>query len=87
MEIKKRVGLLIKAQRKQRGWSQEELAHRAELHRTFVSSIERGTKNATINSVHTLAKAMDLTVSELLNGLKQSDHEEVDRVQRHSRDR
>lgn len=75
MEIKKRVGLLIRAQRRERGWSQEELADRADLHRTFVSSIERGTKNATLNSVHTLAKALDMTVSELLDGLKKSDHE------------
>ena len=85
MEIRKRVGLLVKAQRKLRGWSQEELAHRADLHRTFVSSIERGTKNTTINSIHTIAKAMDLTVSELLEGLKISDHEDVERVTRRSR--
>jgi len=85
MEIKKRVGLLVKAQRKQRGWSQEELAHRADLHRTFVSSIERGTKNATVNSIHTLAKAMGLTVSELCEGLKISDHEETERLKRRQR--
>ena len=85
MEIKKRVGLLIRAQRKERGWSQEELADRADLHRTFVSSIERGTKNATLNSIHTLAKALDLTVSELLDGLKKSDHEEPARIQRRNR--
>lgn len=73
MEIAKRVGLLVRAQRKQREWSQEELAHRAGLHRTFVSSIERGTKNSTIASLHAVAKAMGLTVSELLEGLTKSD--------------
>lgn len=76
MEIKKRVGLLIREQRKLRGWSQEELSFRAGKHRTFVSSIERGTKNATVNSVHAIAKAMELTVSELLEGLEPADHEE-----------
>ncbi|WP_109354757.1 helix-turn-helix domain-containing protein [Sphingorhabdus sp. EL138] len=85
MEIKKRVGLLVREQRRQRGWSQEELADRADLHRTFISSIERGIKNATINSVHTLATAMGLTVSELLEGLQKTDHAEIERV--HSRDR
>jgi transcriptional regulator with XRE-family HTH domain len=76
MEIRKRVGLLVKAQRKERGWSQEELAHRAGLHRTFVSSIERGTKTATIVSLHTVTNAMGLTVSEMLDGLLKSDHED-----------
>lgn len=85
MEIRKRVGLLVREQRRKRGWSQEELADRADLHRTFVSSIERGIKNATINSIHTIAAAMDLTVSELLEGLQKTDHEERQRVT--SRDR
>ncbi|MEO0884093.1 MAG: helix-turn-helix transcriptional regulator [Pseudomonadota bacterium] len=85
MEIKRRVGLLVREQRRQRGWSQEELADRADLHRTFVSSVERGTKNVTINSIHTLAKAMDLTVSELLDGLLIDDHEGLDRTSRRRR--
>lgn len=80
MDIKKRVGLLVKAQRKEKGWSQEELDYRAGLHRTFISSIERGTKTATIVSLHTIAKAMDLTVSEMLKGLKLSDHEDPKRA-------
>lgn len=37
MDIRGRVGLNIKAVREARGWSQEELADRAELHRTYVS--------------------------------------------------
>lgn len=79
MEIRKRVGLLIRDRRKAKGWSQEELSFRAGKHRTFVSSIERGTKNATVNSIHAIAKAMDLTVSELLEGLAKADHEEPKR--------
>ena len=85
MEISKRVGLLVRAHRKALGWSQEELAHRAGLHRTFVSSIERGTKNATIASLHNVAKAMGLTVSELLDGLTQSDHEDPKTISRRGR--
>lgn len=76
MEIKKRVGILVRAQRKKRGWSQEELAHRAGIHRTFVSIIERGTKNSTVASIHNIAKAMDLSISELLDGLLKSDSED-----------
>lgn len=79
MEIRKRVGLLIREKRKVKGWSQEELSFRAGKHRTFVSNVERGTRNATVNSIHAIAKAMDLTVSELLQGLEQSDHEKPKR--------
>ncbi len=85
MEIKKRVGLLVKAQRRERGWSQEELAHRADLHRTFISSIERGVKNSTVVSIHNIAKAMDMTVSELLDGLLKSDQEDPKSASRRGR--
>jgi len=49
-----------------RGWSQEVLAEHAGLHRTYVSSIERGERNVSIDNLEKLADAFDLTVSELL---------------------
>ena len=52
-----------------RGWSQEVLAEHAGLHRTYVtyvSSIERGERNVSIDNLEKLADAFELSVSELL---------------------
>lgn len=52
--------------RQQRGWSQEELAARCGLHRTFVSSVERGERNISLDNVDRLAQALEVDVRELL---------------------
>ena len=58
----------IKAARKLLGLSQEELAHRAEIDRTYVSGIERQVWNPTITVVAKFAKALDTTTADLLDG-------------------
>ncbi|MEO0530840.1 MAG: helix-turn-helix transcriptional regulator [Planctomycetota bacterium] len=70
MKILTEVGRLIRKHRNAKGWSQEELADRAGVHRTFISSIERGVRNPTVTSLHRIASAMGLTVSELMDGLR-----------------
>lgn len=47
--------------------SQEELADIAELHRTYVSSVERGERNISIDNMEKLAKALGVDVRELLS--------------------
>ena len=49
MDIRRRLGLNIKAQREHRAWSQEELADQAGLHRTYISGVERGVRNPTLH--------------------------------------
>ena len=71
MEILHRVGALIRHHRLDHGLSQEELGHKASLHRTYVSSVERGIRNPTITVLHRIASALGLTVSELLDGLEE----------------
>lgn len=53
------------------GLSQEELADRAGLHRTYVGAVERAQKNLTIGSLERLAGAIDSTVTKMVsdNGL------------------
>jgi len=49
----------------QKGISQEELAERAELHRTYVSDVERGARNLSLESINRLARALDISVAAL----------------------
>ncbi len=52
--------------REAKGWSQEDLADQAGLHRTYVSGLERAVRNPTITIVARLAKALGVTASDLL---------------------
>ncbi len=52
MEIQSELGLRIRYYRKQRGLSQEKLAELCSLHPTYIGQIERGEKNATIESLY-----------------------------------
>jgi CheY-like chemotaxis protein len=56
----------IKQQRSALGISQEELAARAGLHRTYVSEVERGERNPSITSVEKLAQALQTSITNLL---------------------
>ena len=67
MEIEGKLAERVRKLRHERGWSQEELADRAGLHRTFISQIERAVKRTTIRSVNKLAKAFDVKMGDLLD--------------------
>lgn len=58
-------GSRLRALRTDRGWSQEEFAHRADLDRTYVSGVERGVRNPTLDVIARLAEALDVDVAEL----------------------
>jgi two-component system, response regulator len=55
----------IKSCRSRLGISQEVLAERADLHRTYISDIERGVRNPSLGSISRLALALDVSVSDL----------------------
>lgn len=67
MEIQKRLATRVKALRREKGWSQEELAHQAGVHRTFVSQIERATKVSSIITVEKVARAFEIKIGALLD--------------------
>lgn len=54
--------------RKIKGLSQEDLAERASLHRTYIGAIERGERNITIDTIEKIANALQVSVIELLSG-------------------
>lgn len=66
MEIRERLAASIVKFRKEKGWSQEELADRAGLHRTYVSGVERCVRNPTITVVEKFAKALEVELDQLL---------------------
>ena len=68
MEIRQRLGRNVRRLREQKGWSQEKFAFEAEIHRTYVSDIERGVRNPTITILEKLAVSLGVTASNLLEG-------------------
>lgn len=66
MDIRRRLGLNVQRLRRQKGWSQEALAFESGLHRTYISGIERGVRNPTIEIVDQLAQTLDVPASVLL---------------------
>ncbi len=69
MDICKRLGARIKRLREDKNWSQEELADRTDLHRTYVSAVERGVRNPTITVIKRIADGLETSLSELMQDL------------------
>ena len=63
--LKTGLGEAIKHERSQLGISQDELAKRSGLHRSYVSDLERGARNPTVGSIQKIARALQVTVLEL----------------------
>jgi transcriptional regulator with XRE-family HTH domain len=63
--IQREFGSRIKQLRKARNLSQEELAFRAHIHRTYLSGVERGQRNPSLKNISAIAKALNLKIFEL----------------------
>jgi transcriptional regulator with XRE-family HTH domain len=57
---------VLRREREARGLSQERLAHKAGLHRTYVGLIERGLRNPTLEASHALARALGTSLSAMI---------------------
>lgn len=66
MDVRKQVGVNVRRLREVRKLSQEELAFEAELHRTYISGVERGVRNPTVTVLAKIARALDVTPDQLL---------------------
>lgn len=62
----KRFGTIIRAERKEQKLTQEELADRAGISVVFLSDIERGVENVSLETIAKLAKGLDTKIGELL---------------------
>ena len=68
--ITRSFGASVKKLRSGLGISQEKLAERAELHRTYIADIERGARNPTLLTIKKLAKGLGISAADLLSETK-----------------
>lgn len=66
MNLRETLARNLREYRRRRGFSQEELAHRAEIDRTYVSALERSVYAATVDVIERLAEALSIQPDELL---------------------
>lgn len=64
-EILIKFGERVRFLRKQKGLSQEQLAFKADLHRTYIGMIERAERNITLINIEKIANALDIEIDKL----------------------
>ena len=67
MDIKIKFGCHLKKLRKQKNLTQEKLSELANIDRSYISDIERGVKNESIEKLYQLANALEISMKDLLN--------------------
>ncbi len=67
MDVHERLAQNLRRLRQAKDWSQEELAHQTDIHRTYVSDLERGRRNPSIDVIERLAKGLGVKLGELLD--------------------
>ena len=69
MNTLKSFGLRVKTIRTEQKISQEDLAELSGLHRTYISSLERGVRNPTLTTLISLSKGLNIEINEMLKEL------------------
>jgi transcriptional regulator with XRE-family HTH domain len=62
----------VRQLRKNRGWSQEDFAHRVGLDRSYMGGVERGERNVSLENICLIAKALGVPAAELFQGWEPS---------------
>ena len=70
MDVRRRVGLNVRKYREARGLSQEAFALECEIHRTYVSGVERGIRNPTVVVLEKIAKTLGVPTARLLDEIE-----------------
>jgi transcriptional regulator with XRE-family HTH domain len=69
MDVLQKFGQRVREKRTALGLSQEAFADKAHLDRTYISGIERGKRNVALRNIGAIAKALGVTISELVKGM------------------
>ena len=72
-DIRERFGYAVKVRREALGLTQEDLADKAGIHRTYLSDVERGTRNLSLVNIERLAAGLSILMSELFAALESSE--------------
>ena len=67
VDIQQRLGTNLKRLRTAKGWSQEQFAFEAGIHRTYISDLERGARNPTIGMLEKIAVCLGVKAGSLLD--------------------
>ena len=71
-DIRERFGDAVRTRREELVLTQEDLAEKAHIHRTYLSDIERGSRNLSLINIERLAAALTLSMSELFQRIERS---------------
>jgi len=71
-DIRVRFGFVIRTLREARELTQEELAERSRIHRTYLSDIERGSRNVALINIERLASSLSVSLAELFKQVDRS---------------
>jgi transcriptional regulator with XRE-family HTH domain len=66
-DILEKFGEKLKEYRKLKGLSQEQLAEKANMHRTYIGMLERAEKNITLLNIEKIAIALEIKITDLIN--------------------
>ena len=69
LDIRIRFGRAIRRIREEQKINQEEAAERCGLHRTYYSGVERGVRNVSLKNIGVIAKALDVSVTKLMENV------------------
>ena len=69
-DVRERFGFAVRTRREQLGLTQEDLADRAHIHRTYLSDIERGSRNISLINIERLALALSYRMSDLFASIE-----------------
>lgn len=85
MSITRELGQRIRFYRKKMKLSQEQFAEMCDLHPTYIGQIERGEKNATIESIYKISSALNVSLEDLFNNIEvlaASDNDSLSKINR-----
>lgn len=72
-EIRIKFGITLRRLRKKQGVSQEAFADKCDLHRTYISDIERGERNVSLENIQKIANVLNISISELFKEMENTD--------------